>query len=67
MNIDVTSLASGLFIFMLVVGIASYFIGKKKTQSPVKAGAMGFVFSFIPVLGFIYLVYLLMKDDVVKQ
>ena len=42
----------------------SYFIGVRKTTSPFKASALGFVFSIIPVLGIIYLVYLASKEDI---
>ncbi len=42
----------------------SYFIGVRKTHSPFKASALGFVFSIIPVLGIIYVVYLASKEDI---
>jgi|TARA_B110000908_G_scaffold22000_1_gene24889 hypothetical protein len=49
---------------MIIVGIMSYFIGVRKTHSPFKASALGFVFSIIPVLGIIYVVYLASKEDI---
>lgn len=49
--------------FAIIIGISCYFIGKKKSNAPVRAGLMGAVFSIIPVLGIIYLVYLICKDD----
>lgn len=58
------TLVSGVLITMIIVGIVSYFVGKRKTTSATKAGAMGFVFSIIPVLGIIYLLYLLTKEDI---
>lgn len=49
--------------FAMIIGISCYFIGKNKSNAPVRAGLMGAVFSIIPVLGIIYLVYLICKDD----
>ena len=56
----------GLMILsvMIIVGVISYFLGKRKTNSPLKASALGFVFSIIPVLGIIYVIYLASKEDV---
>jgi len=55
----------GLIILssMIIVGIISYFIGVRKSNSPFKASALGFVFSIIPVLGIIYVLYLASKED----
>jgi len=49
---------------MIIVGIISYFLGVRKTNSPFRASALGFVFSIIPVLGIIYVIYLASKDDI---
>jgi len=56
----------GLMILsvMIIVGVISYFLGRRKTNSPLKASALGFVFSIIPVLGIIYVIYLASKEDV---
>jgi len=56
----------GLMILsvMIIVAVISYFIGRRKTHSPIKASALGFVFSIIPVLGIIYVIYLASQEDV---
>lgn len=61
---DLTIIGVSVAFLMVIIGLCSYVLGKRKTQAPVKAGLMGFVFSVIPVLGIIYLVYLFSKDDI---
>lgn len=58
----------GLFILasMVIVGIISYFLGVRKTHTPFKSAALGFVFAVIPVLGIIYVIYLSFKEDIEK-
>jgi hypothetical protein len=65
MNFTLTQMGLAVFAFMVIIGCISYILGKKKTTTPVKSALLGFVFSFIPVLGIIYVIYLAAKDDVV--
>lgn len=65
MNFTLIQMGSAVFIFMVVIGLISYVLGKRKTTAPIKSGLLGFVFSVIPVLGIIYVVYLAAKEDVV--
>ena len=39
-------------------------IGRRKTQSPILAGVLGAVLSIVPLFGLIYLVVLMLKNDV---
>jgi TRAP-type C4-dicarboxylate transport system permease small subunit len=64
MNISTTQLLLMILSVMIIIGTISYFLGRRKTNSPLKASALGFVFSVIPVLGIIYVIYLASKDDV---
>lgn len=64
MNISTTQIGFFILATMIIVGIISYFLGLRKTNSPLKASALGFVFSIIPVLGIIYVMYLATKDDI---
>jgi len=66
MNITLTQMGIFVGAFMVVIGIASYVLGKRKTTAPVKAALLGFVFSVIPVLGIIYVFYLANKEDLPK-
>jgi len=63
MNFTVEQMGAAVGLFMVVVGIISYLIGKKKSTTPVKAALLGTVFSVIPVLGIIYVFYLMSKED----
>ncbi|MBB1381365.1 hypothetical protein H5071_05140, partial [Shewanella sp. SR41-2] len=40
------------------------FLGRRKTQSPILAGVLGAVLSIVPLFGLIYLVVLMLKNDV---
>lgn len=51
-------------LFVSTVTWLSYYIGCNKTENPVAAGAIGFLLSFIPPLGLIYLIILSLKDEV---
>ena len=64
MNVSTTQLGLMILSTMIIIGIISYFLGRRKTNSPLKASALGFVFSVIPVLGIAFVIYLASKDDV---
>lgn len=63
MNFTLTQMGSAVVVFMIVIGIISYIIGKKKSVTPIRAALLGTVFSVIPVLGIIYVFYLANKAD----
>lgn len=65
MSYNVEELLILIASVMIVVGILSFFIGKRKTNSPIKAALMGSFFSIIPVLGIAFLFYLYSKEDLV--
>ena len=64
MNINATLVGQLIVVFALVVGVISYFLGRRKTQSPILAGVLGAVLSIVPLFGLIYLVVLILKNDV---
>ncbi|NRQ40958.1 hypothetical protein HRH59_00015 [Rheinheimera sp. YQF-2] len=64
MNINATLLGQVIFIFALVMGAVCYYLGRRKTQTPVLAGLLGIVLSIIPPFGLVYLVVLVLKKDV---
>jgi hypothetical protein len=53
-----------MFVFVLVVGALSYYLGRRKTQTPVLAGLLGVVLCIIPPFALVYLVVLVLKKDV---
>lgn len=64
MDINATLIGQTFLAFAIVIGILSYYLGRRKTNNPVIAGILGFLIGFIPVLGFIYVAVLLFKPDV---
>lgn len=64
MNINATLLGEIMIVFILVVGALSYYLGRRKTQTPILAGLLGVVLSIIPPFGLVYLVVLVLKKDV---
>ena len=67
MELTLEQLAPVVIVFMFLMGVVSFYVGKKKTTWPIKAGLLGFVFSIIPVMGIAYVVYLYAKEDVVNN
>ncbi len=64
MNINATLVGQIMFVFVLVVGALSYYLGRRKTQTPVLAGLLGVVLCIIPLFALVYLVVLVLKKDV---
>ncbi|RUO38616.1 hypothetical protein CWE13_02935 [Aliidiomarina shirensis] len=64
MDINVTLIVPIMFLLMLFVGVPSYYLGRRKTQTPVLAGLLGVVLCIIPPLAFLYLIVLVIKQDV---
>jgi hypothetical protein len=46
------------------MGALCYYLGRRKTQSPVWVGGFGALLSLIPPLGLVYLLALVLKKDV---
>ncbi|MEX1220533.1 MAG: hypothetical protein WEA82_00300 [Idiomarina sp.] len=64
MELNATLVGQVVVVFAIIVGILSYYLGKRKTNNPVIAGVLGALLSLIPVLGLIYLAVLLLKSNV---
>lgn len=67
MNVN-ANMASGFLlvflIFMLLISILSYYLGKRKTNTPMLATFIGMFLAFIPPLALIYLIVLVVKSDI---
>jgi len=59
-----TPLVPILFVWVLLQTVLIYFLAKKKTQTPVIATVIGFLLSLLPPIGLIYLVVLVLKNDI---
>ncbi|TCK02590.1 hypothetical protein CLV83_4286 [Marinobacterium mangrovicola] len=67
MYINLTVIGQFITIFAAVVAVISYYLGRRKTETPVLAAVLGAVFSIVPIFGLIYLVVLMFKRDLVKE
>jgi hypothetical protein len=66
MNINATLLGEIMLVFVLLVGALSYYLGRRKTQTPLLAGLLGVMLSLIPPFGLVYLLVLVLKHDVIR-
>lgn len=64
MNINATVLGQFIIVFALIMGALCYYLGRRKTQTPVLTGLLGMMLSIIPPFGLVYLVVLVLKKDV---
>ncbi|MEJ2442818.1 MAG: hypothetical protein P8Y42_05060 [Exilibacterium sp.] len=64
MNINISLLGPFIFVFAILIGIVSYYLGCRKTETPVLAALLGVIFSIVPVFGLVYVVVLMYKRDI---
>lgn len=64
MNINATVLGELIALSALIMGGVCYYLGRRKTQTPILAGFLGVILTLIPPLGLIYLVVLVLKKDI---
>lgn len=51
-------------LFVSTVTWLSYYLGRTKTENPIATSVIGFLLSFIPPIGLIYLIILTLKEEV---
>jgi hypothetical protein len=66
MNINATLMGQFILVFAVIMAAVCFYLGKRKTQTPVIASAIGFFAALIPPLAIIYLIVLVLKKDIVK-
>ncbi|WP_445355575.1 hypothetical protein ACJJI5_03970 [Microbulbifer sp. EKSA008] len=64
MNINNSLIGQFITIFAIFIGIISYYLGRRKTKTPILAAFLGAVFSIVPVFGLVYVVVLMFKRDI---
>jgi len=67
MNINATLIGELIFISLFIVGGFSYYLGQRKTTPPKTATLIGVLLCLIPLLNIIYLIVLMLKNDVIKD
>ncbi len=65
-NINATLMGQFMLLFILLITVISYFLGKKKTSTPKMTAFIGFLLAFIPPFGLIYIAFLVLKNDLEK-
>lgn len=65
MNINLSIIGLVAVVYILLIVRLSYYLGKRKTQAPKLATFWGVILAFIPPFALIYIIALLIKDDVV--
>ena len=64
MNINATLLGQFILLSVIVISGLSYYLGKRKTQNVKTTTFIGFLLSFMPPLGLIFVAVLALKNNV---
>ncbi|RUO65105.1 hypothetical protein SAMN06297229_1533 [Pseudidiomarina planktonica] len=64
MSFNATLVGQFLAVFALIMGALTYYLGRRKTNTPIIAGVLGALLSLMPLLGLIYAAALVLKSDV---
>lgn len=67
MSLNATLLGQIVAVLMIVMAVAGYYLGKRKTQTPVLTTVIAIVSSLIPPLALLFLMALVLKNDVNVQ
>ncbi|MGO4893373.1 hypothetical protein [Flavobacterium sp. W21_SRS_FM6] len=67
MNISAALLGEIMVVFVLLIGALSYYLGRRKTQTPIAATVIGVLLAFFPPFAMVYLIVLVCKKDLVTQ
>ena len=64
MNVNLTLMGQIIFILIPVFAVISYFLGKRKTSTPIKMAIIGGLLALVPLLGLIFIAVLAFKQDI---
>ncbi|MDP2562671.1 hypothetical protein [Psychrobium sp. 1_MG-2023] len=67
MNINAALYGQLVFLSMFIIGGLSYYLAKRKTSTPKMATLIGVLLCIVPPLNVVYLVVLMLKNDVVVK
>lgn len=63
MNINATLLGEIIFVLAIVFAIVGFYLGKRKTETPMLVSVLAFFSALIPPIGLIFLMVLAYKKD----
>jgi hypothetical protein len=64
MNINATIMGQFIIVLAVIMALVCFYLGKRKTQTPILASIIGFFSALIPPLALVYLIVLVCKKDV---
>ncbi len=64
MNINATLFGQVVFVLAIVMAVLGYYLGKRKTQTPVLTAVLAFFTALLPPVAIIFLIVLVVKNDV---
>ncbi|MFY8284075.1 hypothetical protein AAEU31_11175 [Pseudoalteromonas sp. SSMSWG5] len=64
MNISATLIGQIIFILIPVFAAISYYLGKRKTSTPIVVAVIGGLLGLIPLFGLIFIAVLALKQDI---
>lgn len=67
MNLNATLIGQFVIVLAIVMVPTSYYLGKRKTQTPKITVLVGLLSALLPPLAIIFLMALVLKDDVDNQ
>ncbi|MGM0524619.1 MAG: hypothetical protein ACQEQ8_00290 [Pseudomonadota bacterium] len=71
MNLNATLVGQLIFVLAItmaiIMAVISYYLGKRKTQTPRLTAIVGFVSAFMPPLAIIFLMALVLKNDITES
>jgi len=65
MAVNATLLGQLIIVWILIATTITFLLARRKTQTPIIATLLGFLFSFIPPVSMLYLIVLVIKNDIV--
>ncbi len=67
MEFNTTLLGQVIAAWVVIATVLTFILAKRKTQTPIIATIIGFILSFIPPVSMIYLIVLVLKNDIPKS
>ena len=64
MNFNATVMGQIIFVLAFIMAFVCFYLGKRKTQTPILASIIGFFSALIRPLALVYLIVLVCKKDV---
>ncbi len=66
MSVNATLFGQLLLVFAVLIAAVSFYLGRRKTQTPVLAALLGGLLALVPPLGLLYLAVLVLRRDLAK-